>query len=443
MMWPAGDAWDYRVILMTQLTLFGVGWGLALLYLKEERPAIAHWCVSSLFFASSFPFLQWASQATAPPGWAEHGVTLTSLAGYLLAARGVDVYIHGRPRYDRFTLGTAALVTVVLLCMPTGTEFGRHRLVFFSLWKALLLLGVPMLVLKRLKASIGWGGAAVALAPSTAYGLQGLAVAVHFWLAGGTGLNLNAAVLNTSAKVIVALAAAALFNFSFLFLLISRLVVRLRHHATHDALTGVMNRHGFNTLLDRLWQRLRHGRNAGFSVALVDVDHFKRVNDVHGHPAGDEVLRRIAQVLREQVRPPDMVARLGGEEFVLVLIGATASQAHGVAERVRAAMERTAVALNGRSLSITVSVGVAEPQPDDQSSEDLLARADLALYAAKASGRNCVCIAGGEATDTAQAPPLNSQREPDHTESAAPDLPASQREENTCWSGRGRVNAAG
>jgi diguanylate cyclase (GGDEF)-like protein len=401
MMWPAGEAWDYRVILMTQLSLFGAGWALGLAFLQEERRAMAHWCGSALAFAASIPFLQWASESPQPAAWMIHGLLLTTLAGYVLAARGVDLYIHGQPRLDRLTLGTFAVAGIVLLNLPTQADFDRLRLVLFSLAKAALLLGVPVKVVLRLKGSIGWGGATVALLPSVAYSLQGLVMAGYLLSHSGPLENLNTQMLNTPSKVIVAMVAAALFNFSFLFLLVSRLVAQLRHHASHDALTGVMNRHGFNALLDRLWQRQRGGRNAGFSLALVDVDHFKRINDEHGHPAGDEVLRRLAQVLRDNLRPGDVVARLGGEEFVLVLQSADAGQAHRVSERVRLAVEQQVMELDGIRLSVTVSTGVAEIQPSDRTAQDLLARADLALYAAKASGRNCVCIAGGDGTQPA------------------------------------------
>lgn len=401
--WPTGEAWDYRVILMTQLTLFGVGWALALAYLQEERRAIAHWCGSSLSFALSLPFLQGASQTAVPPAWMTHGLMLTTLLGYLLAARGVDQFVNEKPRHDRFTLGTAAVALALLLALPTDGGFDRTRLVTLSLAKALLLFGGPVLVVKQLKAAIGWVGVAVALLPSAAYSLQGLVVAVYFGFLSSPVANLNAQMLNTPGKVIAALVAAGLFNFSFLFMLLSRLVAQLRHHATHDALTGVMNRHGLDAVLARHWRRQRHGQRSGLSVVLIDVDHFKRVNDEHGHPTGDEVLRRIAGVLVASVRPADLVARLGGEEFVVVLPDASASQAQDVAERMRSAVQEAELDLNGSRVRVTVSGGVAEWQHEDQHVGDLLARADLALYAAKGSGRNRVCIAGGKAPPAAAA----------------------------------------
>lgn len=394
--WPTGEAWDYRAILMTQLTLFGVGWALALAYLQEERQAIAQWCGSSLFFALSMPFLQEASQTAQPAAWMIHGLMLTTLMGYLLASRGIDQFVNEKPRHDRFTLGTAAIATALLLALPTDGSFDRLRMATFSLAKALLLFGGPMRVLKQLKATIGWIGVAVALLPSAAYSLQGLVVAVYFAFLSGPVVNLNTQMLNTPGKVIAAMIAFGLFNFSFLFMLLSRLVAQLRHHATHDALTGVMNRHGFDTMLARRWQRRQRGPSSSLSVVLVDVDHFKQVNDEHGHPAGDEVLRHIAGVLVASVRPADLVARLGGEEFVVVLTDASASQAHEVAERVRAAVQAAELDLNSGRVRVTVSGGIAECRSEDRHIGDLLARADLALYAAKGSGRNRVCIAGGE-----------------------------------------------
>ena len=162
----------------------------------------------------------------------------------------------------------------------------------------------------------------------------------------------------------------------------------LRQLATRDQLTGLLNRREFDRILAEECERaLRFGHT--LALVMVDIDHFKAVNDTHGHPAGDVVLREVAQRLTAQVRTVDRVARFGGEEFVIIVVQAEPAAAMEVARRVCAATARDPVPVGeGLTLNVTVSAGVAF-LPDDASTETgLVAAADKALYAAKAGGRN-------------------------------------------------------
>ena len=133
----------------------------------------------------------------------------------------------------------------------------------------------------------------------------------------------------------------------------------------------------------------------GFSILVLDADHFKRVNDTYGHSAGDAVLQQLARLLTEHTRTTDFVARYGGEEFV-VLLPETARQdeALTVAEKVRAAVEHTAFPNVGR---LTVSIGISLWSSKDSTSSDAFKRADEALYLAKSCGRNQVVVSGSSA----------------------------------------------
>jgi two-component system, cell cycle response regulator len=161
----------------------------------------------------------------------------------------------------------------------------------------------------------------------------------------------------------------------------------LERLAYYDELTGLPNR---RSVLRQLEALISRGRRHGHSLALlmVDADHFKAVNDRHGHAAGDAALRALADRLGERLRAEDVAGRFGGEEFVVALPDADAAGAAAVAEAVRAAVSARPLAIAGRQLSLTVSVGWATWEDDDLG--QLLARADGALYEAKAAGRDCV-----------------------------------------------------
>ena len=170
----------------------------------------------------------------------------------------------------------------------------------------------------------------------------------------------------------------------------------LEAQAHHDALTGLANRRAADRLLEaELSHHRRHGHRLG--ALLVDVDHFKRVNDGHGHAAGDAVLQAVAKALAGVLRTSDHAARVGGEEFLVLLRETDAAGLAAVAEKLRAAVEALVLPEVGR---VTASVGTSLSQPDDAAAA-LLARADAALYAAKRVGRNRVVAA--EAAHAAHA----------------------------------------
>lgn len=140
------------------------------------------------------------------------------------------------------------------------------------------------------------------------------------------------------------------------------------------------------------------------AVILIDLDHFKAINDRHGHAAGDAVLRGVADVLRRCVRATDIVARFGGEEFLVILPNQTLQEADVCAERCRKAVAAETFDFKGAAIGLTISAGIASRRPDMNQSTDLLAEADDALYLAKRSGRNAVRHARAEQPCAPPAP---------------------------------------
>jgi len=165
----------------------------------------------------------------------------------------------------------------------------------------------------------------------------------------------------------------------------------LSHQASHDALTGVPNRREFERCLIELLERPRESDRADM-LCYLDLDQFKVVNDTCGHVAGDELLRQVTGLLREQLRVSDMLARLGGDEFGLILHGCPLDQALVLAERIRGSIQDYRFAWEGRSFSIGVSIGVVEITPDERDLGRLMSAADAACYAAKEDGRNRVHV---------------------------------------------------
>ena len=181
----------------------------------------------------------------------------------------------------------------------------------------------------------------------------------------------------------------SLGNFFLILLEMQRTRRRAEHEAMTDALTGLHNRSSFMPALEREFAHSQCEHNP-MAVLMIDLDHFKQINDRYGHAAGDDVLRSITATLRQHLRRNDLPCRIGGEEFVVILPGTSAQGAEIVAEKLRSQIAAQILQVAGEQLQVTTSIGVATRHATDPDHHNLLARADNALYAAKHAGRNCV-----------------------------------------------------
>lgn len=180
-----------------------------------------------------------------------------------------------------------------------------------------------------------------------------------------------------------------LFNFSLYDLMLGALINRLEELSSTDQLTGLYNR---RFVMERLVEEHARFQRSGqtYAVVMLDLDHFKKVNDTYGHAVGDDVLREVAQRLRQSVRSTDTLARVGGEEFLLLLPMNDVDGALVHAGRIRKRICAEPISTPAASIALTVSLGVAEVLPADANASSVVSRADAALYSAKAAGRNRV-----------------------------------------------------
>lgn len=163
-------------------------------------------------------------------------------------------------------------------------------------------------------------------------------------------------------------------------------VESLEERATKDGLTGLLNRKTFHARLSSVLTRL-DGRYP-CAIIMLDIDHFKKINDTYGHPAGDEVLKRVSGIIRKTIRKLDMAGRYGGEEFILCLQHADRKRAGNIAERLRMIIERARHGFQGQEIGVTASLGISCYPSDGKTVQELIARADEALYRSKEGGRN-------------------------------------------------------
>ncbi len=266
-------------------------------------------------------------------------------------------------------LWTVTLYSLLLTRMEGGMQFGMAGYLTFYFFALFMLPGL----------SVAWTPLYALLMPLVPHGL-----ALAGWLPGFPHLAFGLLLWPMSACTVLLNLVTAQNE-----LRRYDLEQRLEAASNTDPLTGVSNRRRFlPALATEMRRALRHGQP--MAVLMIDIDHFKRINDVHGHPVGDEAIRCLARLCGEGSRSFDLVARMGGEEFALMLPGTGLMAALATAERIRqrATMARV-VGDRGLAVGFTVSVGVAVLMANDDATS-LLARADKALYQAKHEGRNRV-----------------------------------------------------
>lgn len=323
-------------------------------------------------------------------------VSLVAACTHLLFA-GLFYWL-GVPSMAWVNLGSVTLFTVSYACLKK-----RHNLAASVLIVSEILLHAILAVL-----SIGWDSGfhyyLLVMVPvvvistmrqrSSKYLLSALVFVLYLVLDHTMHRikplhELNPEVLSMLRAFNIAVTFSLLFYLSNLYMkLVGKAEKQLRVLATTDPLTQLLNRRSFLEVADyELTQRKRH--LAPLAFVLADIDHFKSINDQHGHAVGDEVLKRVSQVLNQAVREQDSVARWGGEEFLIMMPDATLQAATMVAERLREKVSAIEVTVNGQTIQVSMTFGVSSHRLEEPVDAPVN-RADGALYQGKAQGRNQV-----------------------------------------------------
>ena len=373
-------------LVASQFLLYAVGWVLCSVLLREQRGAALHWAAFMVVFSMAFVLA--AQRSETPTWWADGGAGFAFVAGYVLVRRGMQIFLRTAPR-DRENLLILGAVAIGLAGLGPAADRAAGRIALVHGACALVLLRMLFDTMPAASAEFGRRVAWLLATPSL---IRATGFVVHAAQQLGTSaapVGVHDLLQDRWSAIFSYLAGAALFNFGFAALVALRLVRRLHDQSQRDALTGVFNRRALDQDLQREWQRWRRG-GASFAVLSLDLDHFKQVNDTHGHLAGDRVLAQTARRLVTQAREIDTVARTGGEEFVLLMPQADAAGVQAAAERLRGVIADAPFDLGGVHRTVTVSIGLVVADERDADLTQLMQRADRALYQAKSSGRNRV-----------------------------------------------------
>ncbi len=357
---------------------------------RGVRPALRWWLASLGLHALGAALL--ATRGLAPP-WL--GVVLAnSILGLALACMAIALRaFYGMPQRRLAHLGLALLIAAAALWFIEGRPDVHARILSLA-----FLLSLPMASAARAVFRRGGPKGEVARFTGIAFAFGAAVLLTRMaseWLWPAGNFVLLAPTAMNIACVGTLLALPALATVGFLLMCTEHSQAELERSARLDYLTGIFNRRAIEELASAAISSARR-HSTPLAILLLDVDHFKRVNDDHGHEAGDQALVEAVRRMRAVLRAEDLVGRQGGEEFVVVMPDVGLASAHAAAERLRRAFAGDAMRICAGACDIeafvTVSIGVAALRPGDAFWSQLLRRADRAMYAAKAAGRNKVVV---------------------------------------------------
>ena len=365
-----------------QMGLHALLWGLCGWLLREQRAAVAQW---SLFLLLIGVGLALAGARSDPRTWLFYnGANMLTVLAFSIMRRGTEQFM-GVESADREQAAVLLPVLGMIAVIGPSEQWAPLRTTLTYAMQAFTMLRVLGTTRQALSQQFGRNTMLAICLPGLAIGLALAALGVRQAVLWKTPTEMQLGSESNLALMYLYLTGGVLFTFGFMLLVVHRLKASLRQAEVRDPLTGLFNRRAMTEQLERQW--LRHRRTqAPLAVLVIDIDHFKRINDTLGHAAGDSVLMHLSTLLQSHVRGEDVVGRVGGEEFLLLLPDTQSQQAIALAERLR-------VLVRAESLGTTISIGIALAHSVDESAESVIARADSALYRAKDAGRNRIEVA--------------------------------------------------
>ena len=375
------------ILSQAALATAAVTLGVGLVALRARRPYLGDWALSMC--TALVGMVLFGLRGVAPDWLSVVGANAFFTCSLALTLSG-HLRFAGLRLWPRTMVGTGLALVLAYIALTYAYPSYPWRVALFNTSLALVsLVCCGVLWDQRQRLSL------VTLAmPLVAHGLQALVAFARLGLTvleDGDSQELLSTSLPHMLAIMVNTLAVMAMGFGYMALHSARLMEALEAQAATDALTGLLNRRGFDGAASQEWRR--HQR-AGTSLAvlMIDVDHFKRLNDKQGHAAGDAALRQLGAVVQQHIRPYDVAARLGGEEFCVLVVDGALPAALQTAERLRLAVQEASRS-EPSAAAVTISVGVSEALPDDPGLAAVMARADAALYRAKQAGRNRVELA--------------------------------------------------
>lgn len=362
---------------------------------REVRRSMGTWALAMLLHSIAWMLVLARGQLS--DFWSIVVGNSLSVATYALFSHALR-QLRRQSRIPRFAYAVTGITFLILLVLAYWVHWPQGRVPLLSgLVAAMLLIAGREALLRPLREyRLGLQLTGIV------FFLGGLILIVRIpyilWMADTP----NAPFANDPMQLVVYLYAAlgpVVASFGYLLLCQEGTLRALRHTAATDPLTGLFNRRPFESMGRRMLAEAMR-RQRPLTLIVIDVDHFKAINDQYGHALGDAVLRALAELLQRELRDSDLLGRMGGEEFAVLLPDTTHAFGLEVAERLRVAVVAMRVAALGVALDVRISLGVATiAAPDDRAGTiddmfvDLLHRGDLAMYAAKRAGRNQVASA--------------------------------------------------
>lgn len=356
--------------------------------LRSGKPGMREWFGANLAVVLALPMLLLRGQI--PDGLSVVAANILLVLGGAAYYAGCARFLGRRPHWPTLLAGVAA-VAVALIYWRYVVDSIPMRVFSTTLFSAAFCAALAWMLVRHLPAGRPTYPYRVTAAIALIFGACQLARGIYFLTLDTASSPTMFATAGSVLLLVVAAAIMPILSMSAMLMVHSELLADARDAANQDFLTGAFSRQGFEALARRYVDRLQMQARP-LSLLILDLDHFKRINDTLGHAAGDAVLRAFVQMAQAQLRPTDVLGRIGGEEFALLLPETTLDNAMLLAERLRKAAYTQIVPIGAQVCRYSVSGGVAAWQAGELF-DRLSLRADRALYDAKHQGRNRICAA--------------------------------------------------